>query len=111
MNGNDEMSVSDASDRIKQAVYDKDRKRTSKGWAFTNDTILIVQVFGVNIRDVWHYWDETILDELRETGFVEIWLSDHAPVEPFGTVEIAGIKTEGCDGIHQHSMFGAKPYG
>ena len=109
--GSDKMSVSDASDRIQEAIYDKDRKRASCGWEFPNSTILVVQVIGADIQDVMRYWDETILHEVRATGFSEIWLSDHSPIEPFGTVEIIGIKTGEWAGLHRHSAFGTKPYG
>lgn len=111
LGGRQGMTVSEASDWVQEAIHRKDAKRASDGWGFPNDTILVVQIFGIEARDIYDYWDEMILDELRGTGFAEIWLSDHGPVEPYGTVEIVGVKTGMWDGVHRHSMFGSKPYG
>jgi hypothetical protein len=111
LDGEPTLSDSDASDLVQMAIYDKEVKRASPGWGFPHKTILVVQLFGALARDVYRYWDETIRAEVNATGFIEIWLSDHSPVEPHGTVEIVGVKTKCRNGMHRHSMFGSKPYG
>ncbi|HRH96634.1 MAG TPA: hypothetical protein PLB55_11895 [Prosthecobacter sp.] len=111
MDGHDEMTVSDASDAIQNAIYKKEEKRVSEGWALPDNSILIVQLRQCPGEDIFHYWDDTIFDEVCGTGFAEIWLSDHTPEEPYGTVEIAGIKPARWRGVHRHSLFGTKPYG
>ena len=76
-----------------------------------DSTILVVQLIGARGRDVFGFWNDGILDELRATGFVEIWLSDYGLLGPHGTVEIIGVKPVEGEGVHPHSMHGTKPYG
>ena len=110
MDGHDEMSVDDASDAIQNAIYKKEKKRVSDGWSLRDSSILIIKLRQCSGEDIFRYWDDTIFEEVCSTGFVEIWLSDHTPEEPYGTVEISGIKPERWRGVHRHSLFGTKPY-
>lgn len=109
--GRCEMTVSNASVAIQEAIYEKEAKRRSDGWGFPDSSILVVQLRGCSGSDVFAYWDEIILAEIGATGFVEIWLCDHSPEEPYGTVELIGLKPERWQGVHRHSMYGSKPYG
>lgn len=111
LDGRDGMIVSDASDSIQEAIYQKEKKRQSSGWAFPDATVLVVHLKDGSGKDAFAFWDEPILSALCDTGFVEIWLCDHAPEEPYGTVELIGIKPATWRGVHRHSMFGSKPYG
>jgi hypothetical protein len=107
----EEEQMSDSDDSVQMAIHNKEKKRASTGWGFPDSTILIVQLIGARGRDVFRFWDEDILEELRATGFFEIWMSDHGPLGPHGTVEIIGVKPEEWEGIHTHSKYGGKPYG
>lgn len=57
------------------------------------------------------YLDDQLMDEMADTGFREIWIADDAPMEPYGTVQIIGVKPKRWRGVHQHRFFGRKPYG
>jgi len=111
LDGQYEIELTDASDRIQMAIHDKDAKRRTRGWKHADATILVVHLRECPGRDVFAYWDEDILAELNETGFVEIWLCDHGPEKPYGTVELIGIKPPDWQGVHPHSRYGTKPYG
>jgi len=111
LSGRDEMRVADASDTIQEAIYQKEEKRKSRDWGFPMSTILVVQLRGCSGEDVFRYWDDTIIEEVSATGFVEIWLCDHSPVEPYGTVKLTGVKPIFWLGVHPHPRRGSKPYG
>lgn len=110
--GNDEIDVSDASDLIQNTIYKKEEKRKSPQWRYPNSTILVVQLRQIFAENILFYLDDAIFTELAETtGFVEIWLSDHSPEEPYNTVELLCIKPESWRGLYRHSKYGSKPYG
>ena len=110
--GNDEIDVSDASDLIQQTIYHKEEKRQSAHWGYPNNTILVVQLRQNFAESILSYFDDTIFSEIAaSTGFVEVWLSDHSPEEPYGTVELLCIKPESWRGLYRHSLYGTKPYG
>ena len=109
--GPDGITISAASDAAQYAIYQKETKRKSTGWAHSESTILVVHLKTYSGREIFGYWDEQILEELRATGFVEIWLCDHGPEKPYRTVELVGVKPALWEGVHRHSMYGSKPYG
>lgn len=111
LNGLEEMTVSDASDAIQEAIYKKETKRRSAGWEFPMASILVVQLRGCSGADVFAYWDEAILSELSGTGFLEIWLCDDGLKESYSTVELIGVKPSRWQGVHPRSMYESKPYG
>lgn len=96
---------------LQEAIYHKDKKRASAGWRCPGRTILVVQLMDAPIEDVARYLDNQILDELHDTGFLEIWVADHTVVDPYGTVQLMGIKPRRWRGVHKHRFHGTKPYG
>jgi hypothetical protein len=105
LNGQDAVSM------IQDTVYAKEQKRTSVGWRFHESTILVLQLEDSDGEEVMEYLDEGLMDEISETGFCEIWITDTSTMEPFGNVQLIGIKPERWRGLHLHSSYGKKPYG
>lgn len=96
---------------VQEAVYKKEEKRTSKGWSHPDATILVVQLIGSDGEEMAQYLDEELMDEMTETGFREIWIADHSQLEPYGTVQLIGVKPTQWRGVHPHKFDGMKPYG
>lgn len=101
----------DAALLIQEASYAKERKRVSPGWQYPDRTILIIQLIGSNGDEVAQHLDDSLMDEMSETGFCEIWIADYSPMEPYGTVQLIGIKPKRWRGPQPHRYFGTKPYG
>lgn len=101
----------DAAILVQDVVYQKERKRASAGWQYPKSTILVVQLIGSDGEEMAEYLDDQLMDEMSETGFREIWIADETPIEPYGTVQLIGIKPKRWRGVHPHRFYGRKPYG
>jgi hypothetical protein len=71
----------------------------------------VVQLIGARGDEMFEYLDEEIMGEMASTGFCEIWIADSSPIEPYGTVQLFGVKPVRWRGSHRHRFFGRKPYG
>jgi hypothetical protein len=83
------------------AVY-KEEKRLKPGWHAADRTILLLQMMDCRLDDVRCHLDEQILDEMSETGFLEIWAADYTLIEPYRTVQLNEIKPSEFRGRHEH---------
>jgi hypothetical protein len=101
----------DAAILVQETVYRKEQKRASTGWDHARSTILVLQLIGSDGEEMAEYLDDQIMDEMAETGFVEIWIADESPIEPYGTVQLIGVKPKRWRGVHRHRFYGRKPYG
>jgi hypothetical protein len=52
----------------------------------------VVQLIGSDGEEMAEYLDDQVMNEMAETGFREIWIADEAPLEPYGTVQLIGVK-------------------
>jgi hypothetical protein len=101
----------DAAILVQETVYKKEEKRASVGWAFPDRTILLIQLHDSDGEEMAEFLEDELMDEMSETGFHEIWIADHSPMEPYGTVQLIGVKPKKWRGLHHHSSYGTKPYG
>jgi hypothetical protein len=101
----------DAALLVQEAVYAKERKRASAGWQYPDRTILVVQLLGADGEETAEYLDDQLMHEMSATGFREIWIADYSPMEPYGTVQLVGVKPKRWRGAHRHRAYGMKPYG
>lgn len=111
MGRDDHLHGLDAAILVQESVYRKDAKRASPGWQFPKTTILVIQLIGSDGEEMAEYLDEQVMDEMGQTGFREIWIADHSPMEPYGTVQLIGVKPRRWRGVHRHRFYGTKPYG
>lgn len=111
LRGDEHLHGMDAALRIQEAVYVKDTKRASPGWRYPGSTILAIQVIGSDGDEVAGSLDDQIMDEMSETGFREIWVADHSPMEPYGEIQLIGVKPKRWRGLHRHRLYGTKPFG
>jgi len=111
LNGSVDVDPLDTAIHLQEAVYRKEDKRKIPGWRCPARTILVLQLMEAPAEEVGRYLDIQILDEMSATGFLEIWAADYTVFEPYGTVELLGIKPRKWRGIHRHRLYGTKPYG
>jgi hypothetical protein len=107
----DHLDGLDASILVQDVLYDKEHKRASPGRRFQKSTILVIQLIGGDGEEMVQYLDSQVMNEMAQTGFREIWVSDHSPIEAYGTVQLVGVKPKRLRGIHRHRFYGFKPYG
>lgn len=102
----------DAVHEIQRLVYSKEAKRCSSGWKYPDSTLLLLQLMDAEMDRVASCLDSEILDEMcQNTGLFEIWIADFTKLEPFGGVQLFGIKSEKWQGLHPLSTRSLKPYG
>ncbi|MBM3748755.1 MAG: hypothetical protein FJW34_23520 [Acidobacteria bacterium] len=101
----------DAAALVQEVAYSKDKKRRSPGWRYPKSTILVIQLVGSDGEEMASYLDDQLMDEMAETGFREIWIADYSPMEPYGTIQLIGVKPKRWRGAHPHRFYGMKPFG
>ena len=74
----------DAALMVQASVYRKEGKRASVGWSFPKSTILVIQLIGSDGDEMMDFLEDELMDEMAETGFREIWISDHSFRRPCG---------------------------
>ena len=52
---------------------------------------------------------DSFLEEYVYVTGVE--LADSSPMDPYGTVQLIGVKPKRWRGVHPHRFYGRKPYG
>jgi hypothetical protein len=111
MGGEGELHGLDAAVLVQETLYRKESKRASAGWHFPKSTILVIQLIGSDGAEMSDYLDEQVMGEMATTGFREIWISDHSPIEPYGTVQLICARPKRWRGFHEHRFYGRKAYG
>jgi len=101
----------DAALLVQEAAYVKERKRASTGWRYPESTILVIQLIGSDGEQMAEHLDDQLMSEMAETGFREIWIADYSLMDPYGAVQLIGVKPKRRRGPHPHRFHGTKPYG
>jgi hypothetical protein len=101
----------DAALLVQAAVHVKEQKRASAGWRYPNSTILVIQLIGSDGEEMIEYLGGQLMDELARTGFREIWIADYSTMEPYGEIQLIGVRPKRWRGLHRHGLYGTKPYG
>jgi hypothetical protein len=110
LSGEDHVHGLDAATLVQGVTYKKDAKRASADWRYPKSTILVIELIASDGREMAQYLDTQLMDEMSETGFCEIWVSDFSTIAPYGTVQLIGIKPKRWRGVHRHRFQGLKPY-
>lgn len=107
-----QLCMYDVSEALFAAVEEKDAKRRSVDWKLPNNTILILQVFGIDVDELADYLlDADLRQDFHGFGFREIWISNHGSVEAYGGVTLFGLYPDKWWGPHERWNQWAKPYG
>ncbi|MEO6788944.1 MAG: hypothetical protein ABI318_22710 [Chthoniobacteraceae bacterium] len=89
----------------------KERKRRSPHWRTPHNTILVIELLDYSFKSLYWTDDSSLSDDYSDAGFIEIWLSDHSTLEPFGVVRLIGLYPRHFWGVHPRSALEGKPYG
>lgn len=96
---------------LQELCHRKESKRAAAGWRYPDRTVLLLQVMDAPLDEVARHLDDQLIEEMAETGFLEIWAADYTLLEPYATVQLFGIKPPRWRGLHPHRFQGMKPYG
>jgi hypothetical protein len=102
------LSAGDLLASVVCSVASKERLRRLNGWPMT---ILVVELLDYSFESLSWTRDQSVADDFSDTGFHEIWLSDHSTVEPFGEVRLIGLYPRSTFGLHYQPALEGKPYG
>jgi hypothetical protein len=91
-------------------IDEKERPRRGD-WTLPGNSILVVQTFFFPVADLEEWLTPDLQADFGSYGFTEIWLADHTTVEPYGGVELFGLKPVKWWGYHPREDFAGKPYG
>lgn len=91
------------------AVSNKASKLRKHGWPLS-ESMLVLHLFDNPLREIHRGLDAIDGDELAQSGFAEIWITDHSTIDAFGCVELIGLHPEGIAGYYALTD-GCKPYG
>jgi hypothetical protein len=99
-----------ALDDVFSSINQKEGLRQSD-WVLPNSSILVVQMFFHPLAEAENFLTLNLQIDFEEYGFTEIWLADYTTVEPYGGVELFGLKPRKWWGYHEREDFSGKPYG
>jgi hypothetical protein len=91
------------------AVQKKEKKRQMQHWTMPLATILVLDFVDGNALQTWRD-DENLAGDFAESGFLEIWLTDHSSLEAYDSITAIGLYPPTIWGINgQGHLFGT-PY-
>ena len=92
----------------------KNTNPETTSWQLANSSILVLSTPDCPITEIEAALKDDTREELMEicqqSGFSEIWISDHTEVEAYGSVELFGLFPSEYLGYHPNYSRG-KPYG
>jgi hypothetical protein len=91
------------------ALAKKEGKRRKPFWKHPNATILVLDLpEGYRFED-WPT-DSFISEEFSDSGFLEVWISDHSSIEAYGAVTAIGLYPALIWGIQGQGYLWGVPY-
>lgn len=92
-----------------RAIAAKETKRRKPHWKHPDATILVLDLpEGYRFED-WPA-DSSMSDEFSDSGFIEVWISDHSSIEAFGEVTAIGLYPASIWGIQGQDYLWGVPY-
>jgi hypothetical protein len=91
------------------ALAKKETKRRKPHWKLATETILVFELIDCFRLQKWPE-DDSLAIEFQDTGFIEVWISDHASIETHGEVTAIGLFPKGIWGIRGQGYLWAPPY-
>src|SRR5438105_2440725 len=89
--GDGTMESFDLLDAVNRMITSKQRKRMSPHWRTPDNTILVIELLNYSFATLRWTEDSSLSEDYEDTGFIEIWLSDHSTIETFGEVRLIGL--------------------
>jgi hypothetical protein len=91
------------------ALAKKEAKRRKPHWKYPDSTILVLDLIGHTRIESWPE-DDTLSDDFKDSGFIEVWISDHSSIETHGEVMAIGLFPKERWGIQGQGYLWAPPY-
>lgn len=92
-----------------RSLANKERKRRKPHWKYPDATILVLDLpEGYRFED-WPE-DSSMSDEFSDSGFIEVWISDHSSIEESGEVTAIGLYPASIWGIQGQGYLWGVPY-
>ena len=91
------------------AIIKKETKRRKTHWKFPDSTILVLDLVEGYRIECWpdaHGYS----NEIEDSGFMEVWISDHSTIETHNEVTAIGLFPKEIWGIQGQGYLGAPPY-
>lgn len=92
-----------------RAMATKEAKRRKPFWKYPDATILVLDLpEGYRIED-WPE-DSSMSADFSNSGFMEVWISDHSSIEAYGEVTAIGLYPSSIWGIQGQGYLWGVPY-
>ena len=91
------------------ALAKKESKRRMPHWKHPDATILVLDLPEGYRFETWPE-DSSYSSEFSDTGFIEVWISDHSSLDAYGEVTAIGLYPESIWGIQGQGYLGGIPY-
>jgi len=96
-------------DLIQSIIYTKEEKRKSKTWRLSEKTILIIHLQESPLWEIANALTEELFPDLKEYGFIEIWVADLSELEAYNDIELFCLFPPNISGYYKRPP--QKPYG
>lgn len=91
------------------AIAKKERRRGERHWKYPDATILVLDLAEGYRLENWP-GNPSLAENFRDSGFIEVWISDHSSIEQYGEVTAIGLYSPSIWGIQGHGHLWAVPY-
>ena len=92
-----------------RGIAAKEAKRRKSHWKHPDATILVLDLpEGYRFED-WPA-DSSMANEFSDSGFMEVWISDHSSIEEFGEITAIGLYPSSIWGIQGQGYLWGVPY-
>ena len=109
VNKNINMIPEKALELIQHLIMIKEEKRQSKDWQLSDLNILIVQLIESPLWEIKKYLFKEYFTDLKDYGFIEIWLADFTEFEAYNNIELFCLYPFSQWGYYKRPL--QKPYG
>ncbi len=91
------------------AIAKKEHKRRKPHWKYPDATILVLDLPEAYRFEDWPA-DSALSEDFRDSGFMEVWISDHSSIEAYGEVTAIGLYPPLIWGIQGQGYLWGVPY-
>lgn len=92
-----------------RAIAAKEHKRRKPHWKYPDATILVLDLPEGYRLEKWPE-DSSRSQDFSQSGFLEIWISDHSSIEAYGEITAIGLYPQSIWGIQGQGYLWGVPY-
>ena len=91
------------------ALIKKETKRRKDHWRIPEATILVLDLIDGDLIEEWPT-EDSYSEDFADSGFIEVWISDHSTIETHGEVTAIGLYPKRIWGVQGQGYLGRPPY-